>query len=127
MKQATRPREALAVAEGAQPAAYTALRVADSNARGFIARAIHPATSGEPFNLQASPIGGGKILAQRDGARRANSFNFDKEVVGTDTASVKVANTDGTQQTVEGLPSGANVKVTVAGVMMRVKGRSARL
>jgi hypothetical protein len=33
-------QNALVAAEGAQPAAYTTLRVADSNAKGFIARAI---------------------------------------------------------------------------------------
>jgi hypothetical protein len=68
-----------------------------------LSRPSDPATPGEPFNLQASAIGGGKILAQPDGARRANSFNFFKQVVGTDLEPVKVANTEGTQQTIEGL------------------------
>jgi hypothetical protein len=81
-----------------------------------LSRPSDPATPGEVIDLQASPIGGGKILAQVAGSRRSNSFNFYKQVVGTDLEPVKVANTEGTQQTIEGLTAGATVKVTVAGV-----------
>ncbi len=39
-------------------------------------RPADPATPGVPFSVQASAIGGGKILAQISGARRARSFNY---------------------------------------------------
>ena len=53
---------------------------------------------------------------QIDGARRANSFNYYKKVVGTDAQPVKVINTQGTQHTLEGLAVGATVEITVTGV-----------
>ena len=42
-------------------------------------------------------IGAGRVLVQIDGARRANSFNYYKKVVGVDAEPVKVINTEGTQ------------------------------
>ena len=51
-----------------------------------------------------------------DGARRANSFNYYKQVAGVDAAPVKGDNTPGTQFTFTGLPVGATVLFTVAGV-----------
>lgn len=48
--------------------------------------------------------------------RRANSFNFYKQIVGADPAPVKVANTPGTMETIASLPIGATVQVTVTGV-----------
>ena len=56
------------------------------------------------------------MLVQKDGARRANSFNYYKMVVGTDAQPVKVINTQGTQHTLEGLAVGATVEITVTGV-----------
>ena len=47
--------------------------------------------------------------------REAVSNNY-KQVVGTDTDPVKVANSEGTQWTIEGQTVGATVKVTVTGV-----------
>jgi hypothetical protein len=79
-------------------------------------RPADPATPGAPFSLQASAIGGGKVLAQISGARRANSFNFYKQVVGTDPEPVKLENTPATQLIIEELPMGATVNVTVTGV-----------
>ena len=56
------------------------------------------------------------MLVQVDGARRANSFNYYRNVIGTDAEPVKVINTQGTQHTLEGLPVGATVEITVTGV-----------
>jgi hypothetical protein len=79
-------------------------------------RPADPATPGAPLSLQASAIGGGKVLAQISGARRANSFNYYRQVVGADAEPVQVENTPGTQLVIEGLPVGATVKITVTGV-----------
>lgn len=75
-----------------------------------------PATPGVPTGVLATPMGGGNVLVQIDGARRANSFNYYKKVVGVDTEPVKVTNTEGTQHTISGLPAGATVEITVTGV-----------
>ena len=40
-------------------------------------------------------------------ARRANSFNYYRQIVGTDADPVKVTNTPGTQLTIDALPVGA--------------------
>jgi hypothetical protein len=85
-------------------------------------RPADPQAPGAPFHVHASAIGGGKILVQLDGARRANSFNYYKQVVGTDADPVKVANSEGTQWTIEGLTAGQNVKVTATGVNDRGEG-----
>ena len=79
-------------------------------------RPADPATPGAPLSAQASATGGGRVLAQIDGAKRANSFNFYKKLVNVDAHPVKVKNTDGTQWTYEGLPVGAVVEITVTGV-----------
>ncbi len=71
-------------------------------------RPADPQAPGAPFHVHASAIGGGKILVQLDGAR-ANSFNYYQQVVGTDADPVKVANSGGTQWTLEGLTVGATV------------------
>lgn len=57
-----------------------------------------------------------RVLVQVDGARRANSFNYYRKVVNVDAQPVKVTNTPGTQFTIESLPVGATVKITVTGV-----------
>ncbi len=79
-------------------------------------RPADPQAPGAPFHVHATAIGGGKILVQLDGARRANSSNYFKQVVGTDADPVKVANSEGTQWTIENQTVGATVKVTVTGV-----------
>ena len=71
---------------------------------------------GVPSNVAAAALGAGRVLVQIDFARRANSYNYYKKVAGTDAAPVKVINTQGTQHTVENLPAGATVELTVAGV-----------
>jgi hypothetical protein len=47
---------------------------------------------------------------------QANSFNYYKQVMGVDAQPVKVDNVSETQFTIQALPSGANVQITVAGV-----------
>ena len=79
-------------------------------------RPADPAQPGQPSNVQASAGAPGSVLVVIDGARRANSFNYYKQVGGTDTEPVKVTNTEGTQYTITGLPGGAMVKITVNGV-----------
>lgn len=79
-------------------------------------RPADPATPGVPFNVTATPLGNGRVLAQLDISRRANSHNFYKKIVGTDAEPVKVINTGGTQHTIEGLPVGSTVEITVTGV-----------
>jgi hypothetical protein len=75
-----------------------------------------PAQPGQPSNVHATALGAARVLVQVDGARRGNSFNYYKQVIGTDAKSVKVINTQGTQHTLEGLPVGATVEITVTGV-----------
>ena len=75
-----------------------------------------PAQPGQPSNVVLTALGAGRVLIQIDGARRANSFNYYKKVVGADPEPVKVTNTEGTQYTIEGLPVAATVEITVAGV-----------
>lgn len=79
-------------------------------------RPADPATPGVVSNVVASAIGAGRVLVQIDGARRANSFNYYRKIVGVDEEPVKVINTEGTQHTIEGLGAGQNVEVTVTGV-----------
>lgn len=79
-------------------------------------RPADPATPGAPFNVAATALGGGRVLIQIDGARRANSFNYYRQIAGTDAEPVKIINTEGTQHTAEGLPAGAAVAITVRGV-----------
>ena len=79
-------------------------------------RPADPAQPGVPTNVHATALGSARALIQIDGARRANSFNFYKQVVGVDAEPVKLLNDEGTQQTFENLPVGATVIFTVAGV-----------
>lgn len=79
-------------------------------------RPSDPATPGVPSTVVATALGSGRVLVQTDGARRANSLSFYKQVVGTDAEPVKVINTEGTQYTMEGLSVGATVQITVTGV-----------
>lgn len=81
-----------------------------------LSRPADPSQPGQPSNVHVTPLSGGRVLVQLDGARRANSFNYYKKVIGTDAAPVKVTNTEGTQFTIEGLPVGATVEFTVTGV-----------
>src|SRR4051794_30464750 len=67
----------------------------DADAKWYdfgLIRPADPQAPGAPFHVHATAIGSGKILVQLDGARRANSFNYYKQVVGTDVDPVKVAN-----------------------------------
>jgi hypothetical protein len=64
----------------------------------------------------ASPAGIGAVLVVIDGARRANSFNYYRQIIGTDVEPVKATNTEGTQYTIPDLPSGSTVAITVRGV-----------
>ena len=91
----------------------------DDDARWYqfgLNRPADPATPGSPLSLHAAAIGTGRVLVQIDGAKRANSFNFYRQILGTDAEPVKVTNTEGTQFTIEGLPVGAHVAITVTGV-----------
>lgn len=78
-------------------------------------RPADPAQPGQPSNVQATALGAGRVLVQVDGARRANSFNYYRKLP-ADAAPVKVINTEGTQHTLEGLPAGQTVQITVSGV-----------
>lgn len=75
-----------------------------------------PATPGQPSNVTAAGAGATNVLVIIDGARRANSFNYYKQVMGVDPERVKVDNVSETQFTIQGLPSGATVQITVTGV-----------
>lgn len=79
-------------------------------------RPADSAQPGQPSSVQASAGAPGSVLVVIDGARRANSFNYYKQVIGTDAEPIKVTNTEGTQYTITGLPPGATVRITVAGV-----------
>ena len=47
-----------------------------------------PATPGQPSNVMANGAGATNALVIIDGARRANSFNYFKQVMGTDPEPV---------------------------------------
>lgn len=79
-------------------------------------RPADPAQPGVPAHVIATALGTGRVLVQIDGARRANSFDYYKQVIGTDAEPVKATNTEGTQYTFTGLPVGATVQFTVTGV-----------
>ena len=79
-------------------------------------RPADPAQPGQPANVQASAGLPGTVLVVIDGARRANSFNYYRQLLGTDAAPVKATNTEGTQYTLTGLPHAATVRITVTGV-----------
>jgi hypothetical protein len=79
-------------------------------------RPADPSTPGVPGDVTAVAIGGARVLAQAGFSRRANSLNFYKKVAGVDAEPVKVTNTEGNQFTIEGLPVGATVEITVTGV-----------
>lgn len=79
-------------------------------------RPADPAQPGQPASVQVTALGQGRLLIQIDGARRANSFNYYKQVIGVDAQPVKLLNTQGTQHTAENLPAGATVQITVTGV-----------
>ena len=79
-------------------------------------RPADPATPGQPSNVVLAGAGPSNVLVIIDGARRANSFNYYKQVMGTDPEPVKVDNVKETQFTIQGLPTGATVQITVAGV-----------
>jgi hypothetical protein len=78
-------------------------------------RPSDPATPGVPGNVVATALGGGRVLVQIDGARRANSHSFYRQLPG-DAEPVKATNTEGAQFTIEGLPAGQTVQITVTGV-----------
>lgn len=94
-------------------------RLSDEDPRWYdfgLNRPGDPAQPGQPSNVQAANAGSGAALVIIDGARRANSFNYYKQVNGVDAEPVKVENTQGTQFTFTGLPVGATVSFTVTGV-----------
>ena len=74
------------------------------------------AQPGLPMHVVASAIGSGRVLVQLAGARRANSFNYYRQITGTDPKPVKVQNTPGTQLVIDSLPAGATVQITVTAV-----------
>jgi len=74
------------------------------------------AQPGLPMHVVASAIGSGRVLVQLAGARRANSFNYYRQITGTDAKPVKVQNTPGTQLVIDSLPAGATVQITVTAV-----------
>ena len=75
-----------------------------------------PKTPGVPDGVDATALGGGRVLITLIGSRRANSFNYYKQEVGVDAEPVKLLNTEGTQHTAESLPVGATLIFTVRGV-----------
>jgi hypothetical protein len=81
-----------------------------------------PATPGVPDTVNVTALGGGRVLVQIGGVRRANSHSFYRKLP-TDAEPVKVINTEGTQHTIEGLPAGATVQFTVTGVNDAGEGR----
>jgi hypothetical protein len=91
----------------------------DEDARWYdfgLNRPADPSTPEEPSHVVATAIGGGRVLVQIDFARRANSYNYYRKIVGMDAEPVKVVNTEGTQDTIQELPVGATVEITVTGV-----------
>ncbi len=81
-----------------------------------LSRPSDPEQPEVPENVTATAQGGGDVLVKTDGALRASSYNYYKKVVGVDAEPVKVKHTDGEQFTIEDLPAGATVEITVAGV-----------
>jgi len=83
-----------------------------------------PPQPGQPSNVHGTALGAARVLVQVDGARRANSFNYYRKITALPAGSplqpdanpVKVINTQGTQHSLEGLPVGATVEITVTGV-----------
>jgi hypothetical protein len=74
-------------------------------------------------NVIARALGHGRLHFQLAAARRANSFNYFRKILGTDADPVKAANSEGTQQTIERLTVGATVEATVTGVKDAGEGR----
>ena len=81
--------------------------LADDDAKWYdfgLSRPADPAQPGQPANVNATPLGVGRVLVQIDGARRANSLNYYRQITalpagtpGTpDAQPVKVINTPGT-------------------------------
>lgn len=81
-----------------------------------LVRPIDGDQPGIPMNVVVTAMGGGKLLVQCAGARRANSFNFYRKIIGTDAETVKAVNQPGTTFVIEALPVGATVEVTVTAV-----------
>jgi len=79
-------------------------------------RPADSAQPGQPSNVHGTALGGARVMVQIDGARRANSFNYYKQVIGVDAQPVKVRNDQATEIIIEGLPVGATVSITVTGV-----------
>ena len=78
-------------------------------------RPADPATPGVPSNVSPSALGGGRVLVQFEPGRRSNSSSVYLKKP-ADAEPVKVINTEGTQHTIEGLPVGQSVAITVTGV-----------
>ena len=93
--------------------------LSDTDARWYkfdLNRPADPAQPEAPAGVTATPLGGGRVLLATTGARRANSFDFYCQIIGTDPAPVKLVNTDGTQYTAQLLPVGKTASFTVTGV-----------
>lgn len=71
---------------------------------------------GIPMHVVVTVMGGGKLLVQCAGARCANSFNFYRKIIGTDTDPVEEKNQPGTTYVIESMPVGATVECTVTAV-----------
>ncbi|MCG3150142.1 MAG: hypothetical protein PCFJNLEI_03620 [Verrucomicrobiae bacterium] len=81
-----------------------------------LVRPIDGDQPGIPMNVVATALGGGKVLVQCVGARRANSFNYYRKIVGTDPDPVKVTNDISKTLVIDALPVGATVEATMTAV-----------
>jgi hypothetical protein len=93
--------------------------LSDTDARWYkfdLNRPADPAQPAAPAKVTATALGSGRVLLTTDGARRANSFDYYRQISGTDAAPVKIANAPGPQYTVDALPAGKTVAFTVTGV-----------
>jgi hypothetical protein len=91
----------------------------DDDARWYDFGLVRPMDGdqpGIPMNVVVTVMGGGKLLVQCAGARRANSFNYYRKIIGTDAEPVKVENQPGTTYVIEAMPVGATVEVTMTAV-----------
>jgi len=79
-------------------------------------RPADPAQPAVPANVALTVLGGGRVQVDTDGARRAHSFDFYRQIIGVDAAPVKAGNFAEPSFVLEALPVGRTVTVTVTGV-----------
>ena len=79
-------------------------------------RPADPAQPAMPTNVVLTVLGGGRVQVDLDGARRAHSLDFYRQIIGVDPAPVKAGNFAEPQFVLEALPVGKTVAVTVTGV-----------